>query len=163
MLRCLLFSPINRRDAGQFLNRSHAASSLAASIVAIALAAIGPGFVFADEPDKPPGEIRILPVEREKPQAATVRLRNGLLLSGMVSTTTTLAPLPASGRAVDRIEQKLLVRLIHQGSREIYVPPRRTDPPVPDVNAWPAQSFSIPRTKQRREARPTHPAPTQPL
>jgi hypothetical protein len=34
---------------------------------------------------------------------------------------------------------------------------------VPDVNAWPAQSFSIPRTKQRREARPTHPAPTQPL
>jgi len=128
---------------------------LKALSVAACVAAIGSGSIlFADEPDKPPGEIRILPVEREKPQAATVRLRNGLLLSGMVSTATTLAPLPASGRAVDRIEQKLLVRLIHQGSREIYVPPRRTDPPVPDVNAWPTQSFSIPRVKQRREARP---------
>ncbi|MFM7058576.1 MAG: hypothetical protein ACKO2P_16805 [Planctomycetota bacterium] len=112
------------------------------------------GSLTADEPDQPPGEIRILPVEREKPQAASVRLRNGLILNGMVSPATSLAPLPASGRAVDRIEQKLLMRLIYQGSREIYVPTRRTDPPVPDVNAWPAQSFSIPRTRQRRDVRP---------
>jgi pimeloyl-ACP methyl ester carboxylesterase len=108
----------------------------------------------ADEPDQAPGEIRILPIEREKPQAATVRLRNGLILNGMVSPATTLAPAPSSGRAVDRIEQKLLMRLIHQGSREIYVPTRRTDPPVADVNAWPAQSFAVPRTRQRRDVRP---------
>ncbi|MEY3176483.1 MAG: hypothetical protein RLZZ436_4397 [Planctomycetota bacterium] len=108
----------------------------------------------ADEPDQPPGEIRILPIEREKPQAAAVRLRNGLLLSGMVSTATTLAPTPASGRAVDRTEQKLLMWQIQQGAREIHVPKRRADPPVPDVAAWPAQSFAIPRAKQRREPRP---------
>jgi pimeloyl-ACP methyl ester carboxylesterase len=154
MPRSQVSAPVDHSTA------AHPASALPRTIrVAVVLLTLlcksqAPHIAAADEPAPAPGEIRILPVEREKPQAATVRLRNGLSLSGMVSPATTLAPLPASGRSVDRIEQKLLMRLIHQGSREIYVPTRRTDPPVPDVNAWPAQSFAIPRTKQRRDVRP---------
>ncbi|MEY3459643.1 MAG: hypothetical protein RL215_2800, partial [Planctomycetota bacterium] len=130
-----------------------------ASLAAIMLAASLAGThaharPAVDEPQDAPGEIRVLPVEREKPVPASVRLRNGLILNGMVSSANTLAPTPADGRNVDRLEQKLLLKLINQGYREVYVPPRRADPAVPDVAAWPAQSFVIPRTKQRRETRP---------
>ena len=104
--------------------------------------------------EAPKGEIRILPVEREKPQAATVRLSNGLILSGMCSSATTLAPVPSSRRVVDKVDQKLSMQLIHQGSREVYVPSRRAEEPVLDVNAWPSLSFRIPQKRQRRENRP---------
>lgn len=129
------------------------ASILVASALAPPAAAINAP-PAADEPQAPPGEIRILPVEREKPIAASIRLKNGLVLNGMVSSASTLAPIPANGRAVDRIEQKLLLKLIYQGYREVYVPPRRSDPAVPDITAWPAQSFPITRPKQRREICP---------
>lgn len=104
--------------------------------------------------EQPKGDVRILPVEREKPQAGTVRLSNGLILSGMCSSETTLAPLPASRRVVDKTDQKLSLQLIHQGSREVYVPARRAEAPVPDINAWPSLSFRIPRKRIRRDTRP---------
>lgn len=128
--------------------------SVRAGLVNLLLACVGVCVEGAAFDEAPKGEIRILPVEREKPQAATVRLSNGLILSGMCSSATTLAPVPASRRVVDKVDQKLSMRLIHQGSREVYVPARRAEEPVLDVNAWPSLSFRIPQKRQRRENRP---------
>lgn len=104
--------------------------------------------------DEIEGQVRILPVEQEKPIAATIRLQNGLILQGMCSAATTLAPLPASQREVDRPDQRLRMQQIDQGYRQIFVPMRRSEQPIPDVNAWPALAFGIPRERQRREQRP---------
>lgn len=104
--------------------------------------------------DEIEGQVRILPVEQEKPIAATIRLRNGLILQGMCSVASTVAPLPASQREVDRPDQGLRMQQIDQGYRQIFVPVRRSEQPVPDVNAWPALAFGIPRERQPREQRP---------
>lgn len=100
------------------------------------------------------GVVKFVPADRDKPQAATIRLKNGLLRSGMCSEANTLAPFPGGNRKTDRQDQKLSMRLIDQKFREIYVPVRQSEAPVLDITAWPAQSFPIRRKGGRRVARP---------
>lgn len=111
----------------------------------------GGGLSRADEIE---GQVRILPVADEKPVAASVRLRNGLILQGMSSAASTVAPLSPGDREVDRVDQRLRMQLIDQGYRQIFVPTRRSERPVPDVNAWPSLAFSIARERRPREKCP---------
>ncbi|MFN9285303.1 MAG: hypothetical protein ACK5YX_16495 [Planctomyces sp.] len=104
--------------------------------------------------DEEKGDVRFIPVDEEKPVAGSVRVSSGQIYSGMISNATTLAPLPASRRVVDKPDQKLPLRMIDQGYREIYVPRRRAEETVPDVTAWPIISLPIPRQKSSRQPRP---------
>lgn len=121
-----------------------------AVLLAPVLAAMFPSSLSADEK----GVVKFVPADRDKPQAATIRMKNGLLRSGMCSEATTLAPYPGGNRKLDRQDQKLSMRMIDQKFREIYVPVRQSESPVLDINAWPAQSFQIRRKGGRRIARP---------
>ena len=104
--------------------------------------------------DEEKGDVRFIPVDEEKPVAGSVRVSSGQIYSGMISNATTLAPLPASRRVVDKPDQKLPLRMIDQGYREIYVPRRRAEETVPDVTAWPIISLPIPRQRSSRQPRP---------
>ena len=104
--------------------------------------------------DEPQADVRIIPIEEEKPVPGSVRISSGQILGGMISSATTLAPLPVSRRVVDKIDQKLALRVISQGYRDIYVPRRRAEQPVPDITAWPALSLPIPRQRTARKPRP---------
>jgi len=77
--------------------------------------------------DEPQADVRIIPIEEEKPVPGSVRISSGQILGGMISSATTLAPLPVSRRVVDKIDQKLALRVISQGYRDIYVPRRRAE------------------------------------
>ncbi|MBL8809343.1 MAG: hypothetical protein JNM43_04120 [Planctomycetaceae bacterium] len=124
-----------------------------AILLAPILARIFPATVSPVSADEK-GVVKFVPADRDKPQAATIRMKNGLMRSGMCSEATTLAPFPGGNRQVDRQDQKLSMRLIDQKFREIYVPVRQSESPVLDINAWPAQSFQIRRKGGRRIARP---------
>jgi len=104
--------------------------------------------------DEKKGDVRIIPVNEDRPVAGSVRVSSGQIYSGMTSFATTLAPLPASRRVVDKVDQKLPLRLIEQGYREIYVARRRAEEAVPDVTAWPVVSLQIPRQLMIRNPRP---------
>lgn len=104
--------------------------------------------------DEKKGDVRFIPVDEEKPVAGSVRVSSGHIYSGMISSATTLAPMPASRRVVDKQDQKLSLRMIDQGYREIYVPRRRAEETVPDVTAWPIVSLPIPRQRNARQPRP---------
>ena len=143
--------PTRNHRLTSLLRSTVSRSAVATAVLTLFLAGVSLSQAVDEQPK---GEVRILPLDREKPQAGTVRLNNGLILSGMCSSETTLAPLPSSRRVVDKTDQKLSLQLIHQGSREVYVPARRSEAPVPDVNAWPALSFRIPRKRIRRDTRP---------
>jgi len=104
--------------------------------------------------DEKKGDVRIIPVNEDRPVAGSVRVSSGQIYSGMTSFATTLAPLPASRRVVDKVDQKLPLRLIEQGYREIYVARRRAEEAVPDITAWPVVSLQIPRQRIVRNPRP---------
>lgn len=92
--------------------------------------------------------VRIIPSDREKPQPGSVRLNNGFIISGMCASASTLAPLRREQAAGDRVDQRLQMRLIHQGAREVYVPVKRSEPPVFDNQEWPTLTFSIKHPKR---------------
>ncbi len=82
---------------------------------------------------------------REKPEPGSVRLKSGLILSGMISTASSLAP-----EGVEVVDQGLNMRLIDQGARKVFVPIRRSETPVINKLEWPALTFSIPQKHGRR-------------
>ena len=92
--------------------------------------------------------VRIIPSDREKPQPGSVRMNNGLIISGMCASANTLAPLRRDQAPGDRVDQRLQMRLIHQGAREVYVPVKRSEPPVFDNQEWPTLTFSIRHPKR---------------
>ncbi|MFN9720818.1 MAG: hypothetical protein ACK58L_19155 [Planctomycetota bacterium] len=93
-------------------------------------------------------------VQRERPRAGTIALTNGLAYSGMCSTDSTLAPKRIGQSEVERPDQKLLLRVIDQGAREIYVNVRNSKEPVFDNAVWPTLTFKVPRKRQARKPMP---------
>ena len=86
---------------------------------------------------------------RVKPQPGSVRLKNGLILSGMTSTASSLAP-----EGVEVLDQGLELRLIDQGARKLYVSNRRSEAPVINNLEWPVLTFSIPQKRVSRDILP---------
>ena len=116
------------------------------------------GGVAVQEPaeKRPPGAelFKILP-PKQKPQLGSVRLKNGLIYSGLVSKASTLSPVRNELNPTDRPDQRLEMRLVDQKAREIYLPVRRSESPVLNNLVWPSQSYSI---SQKRIARKSMPA-----
>lgn len=106
-----------------------------------------------DEKQDPP-VVRILPPSRQKPQPGSIRLKNGLILSGMCSRATTLAPIRSDLNPADRPDQKLEMRLVDQKAREIYLPVRRSELPTLDNTVWPTVTFAIPQKRSSRKSMP---------
>lgn len=115
---------------------------------------------FVDE-KKPPAKepqaaiVQIVPTSREKPQAGSILMKNGLIYSGMCSKATTLAPLRSNVVSTERFNQHLDMRMVDQKARELYLPIRRSERPVPDNLVWPSLTFEI---RQKRQSRKTMPA-----
>ena len=80
---------------------------------------------------------------RDEPVAGAVQLDNGMILRGMCSSVKTID---------EAFQQRLELRMIDQGYRQIYVSIRQSQAPVINPNDWPNQSFTIPQ--RRTGARP---------
>jgi len=98
--------------------------------------------------------VKIVPPLRQKPQAGSVLLRNGLIYSGMCSRATTLAPVRFNLGPSERFDQQLEMRLVDQKAREIYLPVRRSESPSMDNLVWPNLTFSIRQKRIDRKALP---------
>ena len=88
------------------------------------------------------------------PEPGAVQVENGLILSGMCSTTNTFF----DGDGV--LDLGIELRLIDQGFRKVYVSTRTSQPAVPNPAAWPVQIFSVP---QKRTANARLPQAVGPL
>jgi pimeloyl-ACP methyl ester carboxylesterase len=99
--------------------------------------------------------VQIVPASREKPSPGSVLMKNGLIYSGMCSKATTLAPLRSNVASTERFNQHLEMRMVDQKARELYLPIRHSERPVPDNLVWPNLTFEI---RQKRQSRKTMPA-----
>jgi pimeloyl-ACP methyl ester carboxylesterase len=113
-----------------------------------ALLAALPAASFALAADEPKGQV-ILDPPRERPQPGSVRLTNGLILKGLCSRSSSIAPVDAGV-----LDQRLELWLIDQGARQVFVSRRRCEPAVFNNLDWPAITFQIPQPKNRREPFP---------
>jgi pimeloyl-ACP methyl ester carboxylesterase len=101
--------------------------------------------------DEPPVAIvRIEPPSREAPQLGSVQLKNGMILSGLCSSASTLAPLRINMNPNERFDQKLEMRLVNQRAREIYLPVRTSERPALNNLVWPSLTFTIPQERIKR-------------
>jgi pimeloyl-ACP methyl ester carboxylesterase len=80
---------------------------------------------------------------RDDPVPGAVQFSNGMIVRGMCSPTNTIDEL---------FQQRLELRRVDQGFRQVFASTRRCDPPVVNPNDWPNQSFTIPH--RRTGARP---------
>ncbi len=105
--------------------------------------------------DEPKGAVvQVIPPTRQKPQLGSIRLRNGLILDGLCSRATTLAPVRSDLGPSERLDQHLEMRMVDQKAREIYLPVRRSEPPVLNNLVWPNLTFKISQKRAGRKALP---------
>jgi pimeloyl-ACP methyl ester carboxylesterase len=80
---------------------------------------------------------------KDEPVPGAVQFSNGMILRGMCSSVKTVD---------DAFQQRLELRMIDQGYRQVYVSIRHSESPVVNPNDWPNLSFTIPH--RRTGARP---------
>ncbi len=81
------------------------------------------------------------------PEPGAVRLNNGMIFRGMCSLSSRFVSDEAA-------EQRLELRMIDQGYRQIYVSTRVSEPAVVNPNDWPTIEFSIPQKRTGRKSVP---------
>lgn len=92
--------------------------------------------------------------QRERPRPGSIELSNGMIFSGLCGADSTLAPRRLDQSEVDRPDQKLLLRAINQGSREVFVHVKNSQEPVFDNAVWPSLTFKVPQKRQTRKPLP---------
>lgn len=126
-------------------------ATIVTGLLAAGLSCVCQDPAFAGEQPKP-ANIQIAGAKGEKPQPGSVQLKNGLIISGLCCTVSTLDPLLPGMAIENRVEQGLHLRLIHQGAREVYVHVQQSARPVILNDVWPALTYPIPRKFSRRKA-----------
>ena len=93
------------------------------------------------------------------PKPGSVQMKNGLIISGLCCAASTLYPQLPGMVTENRVDQRLRLRLIHQGAREVYVHDQNSTKPVYLNDVWPALTYPVSRKLTGRKSFPA----TRPL
>jgi pimeloyl-ACP methyl ester carboxylesterase len=96
---------------------------------------------FAQQPK--PAVIDVAGSDGVPPKPGSVQMKNGLIISGLCCSASTLYPQLPGILAENRYDQRLRLRLIHQGAREVFVHDQNSAKPVYLNDVWPALTYPV--------------------